>query len=309
MGCFLGCFGISSKRKPRKPANRVQPGDHLRLGSYEPLDGIISANLDIKEKPVTADSESSKKSKEPLNYKIRKKVSFNLNVQSYEPIPKVEEDEEESRNHFWENDYDEKKQKISQENAEDSSITAKMASYPSNYRYRNCNESFDDSFDEEDEISDMDDEDYDDDAIDLDDDEGSSGDIDNLRVTQDEFSGKFNYLPLSSEMRKSEDLSPFDDDLKSVGMNGRARNRSCYVSPVLNPVINLSQWKAVKAKGISQVNRQRKENVAPEIAVDASLSNWIISTDSCQSKTSSNTESSTENVSSKNGFFLHKTLL
>ncbi|XP_002528376.2 kinesin-related protein 4 [Ricinus communis] len=319
MGCFLGCFGFPSKRKRRKPANRVQPGDH-RLGSYEPLDSA-STNLDAKAEPISKDSESSKKPKEPLNYKIKKKVSFNLNVQSYEPIPK----EDENINYFWENDDEEKRDEISKENAkegqskslsEDDSVAAKMASYPSSYRYRNCT----DSYDDEDEIayeeSDLDDDEDENDDDDSDEDYGSGGDMDNLTTSRDEFSETFKSLSLSSQMRdsltreNSENLRPLGD-LNSVGMNRNARDRSQYVHSVLNPIENLSQWKAAKAKGMPQVKRQRKENVAleqqaqltQEISVDASLSNWILNTDSCQSTTASITKSSTESISSKKSSF------
>ncbi|OMO95366.1 hypothetical protein COLO4_15945 [Corchorus olitorius] len=89
MGCFLGCFGISSKRKRRKPANRILPGDS-RLVSYEPLDSSVSANLDISEDPISSNPQISNKPKEKSSTKVRKKVSFNLNVQTYEPIPDEE---------------------------------------------------------------------------------------------------------------------------------------------------------------------------------------------------------------------------
>lgn len=249
------------------------------------------------------------KNREPLNYKIRKKVSFNLNVQSYEPIPK-----EESTDHFWETEEDEKKEEISKDTAKGSqspslsegdSTETKMASFPSNYRYRNCI----DSNEEEDEESDLDDDDDD-----LDEDDESGGDIDDMGISQEEFSEKFMSLSVSSNKRdsstefaqeKSENLKPPGDmnkgGFKSIGTNRNARDRSQYVHSVLNPVENLSQWKAVKAKGMPPVKRQRKENIAaldqqarkptPEIAVDASLSNWLFSADSCQSRATSITKS------------------
>ncbi|KDP40376.1 hypothetical protein JCGZ_02374 [Jatropha curcas] len=285
MGCFLGCFGFSSsKRKRRKPVNRIQPGDQ-GLCSYQSLDSA-SANLDKTQEPTNSDSELRNKAKEPLNCKIRKKVSFNLNVQSYEPIPK------ESENNWWESDEEEKKEESNEETAKEGqclSLSEKMASYPSNYRYRNCS----DSYDEEDEIaceeSDLDDDEEDDD-FDEDD------DIHDLRISQEEFFRKLESLSVSSNKKdslaedKSKNLNPLQDSneggLKLVSMNQNARNRSQYVHPVLNPVENLGQWKAVKAKGtLPPVKRQRKENVAldKEIAVDASLSNWLVSVDSKKS--------------------------
>lgn len=97
-----------------------------------------------------------------------------------------------------------------------------------------------------------------------------------------------------------------DGEKKTVG-SGNARIRSQYVSSVLNPVENISQWKAVKAKATKYL---MKENIALEketrissstkpsseytpfnpapnsynskpllqdVAVDVSLSKWIAS--------------------------------
>nr|KYP62424.1 hypothetical protein KK1_016956 [Cajanus cajan] len=78
-----------------------------------------------------------------------------------------------------------------------------------------------------------------------------------------------------------------------MGLNRNVRDRSVYVHPVLNPVENLSQWKAVKAKRTPPLVSQ-KENLVlnqaafgaespkklnKEIAVDASLSNWLASSE------------------------------
>ena len=97
------------------------------------------------------------------------------------------------------------------------------------------------------------------------------------------------------------------------------RDRSQYISSLLNPVENLTQWKAVKARTAAVPQLLRKEinglqqeaqvpsylttssnlysfNLAPnhnqskpllhEIAVDASLSNWLASSNRNESKTS-----------------------
>lgn len=268
---------------------------------------------------------NSKKPKEPLNYKIRKKVSFNLNVQTYEPILK-----EDNINHFWEIDEEEKKEETSKETAKESqtsslsdgnSTAMKMASFPSNYRYRNCI----DSYSEEDEIafeeSDLDDDDDDyggDWEEEEEDDDDNDGNIDDLRISQEEFSKQFNSLSVTSQLAedKTKHLKPLGDSneggLKLLGLNRNARDRSQYVHSVLNPVENLRQWRAVKARKMPLIKHQRKENVAikqqpqkpfsstidfsqstplmQEIAVDASLSNWLVSPDSYQPKTASITK-------------------
>ncbi|KAF2292694.1 hypothetical protein GH714_026766 [Hevea brasiliensis] len=111
---------------------------------------------------------------------------------------------------------------------------------------------------------------------------------------------------------------PFTEEIESPAVvsglperelkpNPNVRDRSAYVHSVLNPVENLTQWKAVKAKGTPPL-KQQKENFTlgqeprisfssepsfrelqfcfnmksdqskksnQEIAVDASLSNWL----------------------------------
>lgn len=100
--------------------------------------------------------------------------------------------------------------------------------------------------------------------------------------------------------------------LEMLGTNRIARDRSQYVHSVLNPVENLTQWKAVKARAIPPSRHKMKENVLLEqeprtpssskpsfnpssfnitpnicqskpllqdIAVDASLSNWLNSSE------------------------------
>lgn len=80
------------------------------------------------------------------------------------------------------------------------------------------------------------------------------------------------------------------------GLNRKnVRHRNAYISPVLNPVENLSQWNAVKSKGTLPSTPQ-KENLeleqestdeefqyssksSQEPCVDASLSNWLASSE------------------------------
>ncbi|KAL4386325.1 hypothetical protein GQ457_09G022090 [Hibiscus cannabinus] len=79
MGCFLGCFGISTKRKRRKPANRILPGPaDSRFVTYEPLDSSYLQMMTSQKTPML---------RRDRVLKSGKKVSFNLNVQTYEPIP------------------------------------------------------------------------------------------------------------------------------------------------------------------------------------------------------------------------------
>lgn len=94
-----------------------------------------------------------------------------------------------------------------------------------------------------------------------------------------------------------------DEELKINGLDGNANERGLYVCPVLNPVENLTQWKALKARTmLPHLNKYHhsKENnaiesesnipmcsenfnhfktlVSEEVSVDTSLSNWLVST-------------------------------
>lgn len=313
MGCFLGCFGISSKRKRRKqPPRRILPGDSLqKLLSYESLDSSVS--IDIPENPISSNSQLSDKPKERSSIKVIKKVSFNLNVQTYEPIPDAEtttyqflqsvEEEEES----GKNGADTGKGSLPSAVSErDSNSLQKGCSYPANYRYQNCRE----SYDEEDEMtygeSDLEDDLDDDDDYFYDYDDGDDGDKDDDQSQQrsEEFDKDKNKMPVDASK---------DGELKSLGCEN-ARIRSQNLCSVLNPVENTTQWKEIKAKAAAAAappKHMRKENIALEeeqqipfssklrsncspnynqskpllqdISVDASLSNWLTppNTDGC----------------------------
>ncbi|KAJ6721702.1 ASPARTYL/GLUTAMYL-TRNA(ASN/GLN) AMIDOTRANSFERASE SUBUNIT [Salix viminalis] len=145
-----------------------------------------------------------------------------------------------------------------------------MASYPSNYRYGNCI----DSYDEEDGIayeeSDLDDDEdeFDDkeEEEDDDDDDNNGCNIDELRVNQKEFSGQFSSLPASSQNKNSLTRLGKDtaENLKSLGDSneGGLRSRQ-YVHSVLKPVENLNQWKAVKARGTQPPKASEERKCSP----------------------------------------------
>ena len=215
--------------------------------------------------------------KEGTSFKIRKKVSFNLNVQTYEPIStddhvlqSDEEDEEMEKNG----------RKVSRVSSLSTSATKRASTglislglFPSNYRYQNVRDSYD-SYEEEDyladEESDLDDDDYDGD----DDDYNGDSDLDDQRMSQEGFPKHF----------------------YSSSINGN-RDNIPNAHSVLSPIENLSQWKAAKAKAAAP--KPQKENIPSfqepsilysrsscnqskpllqEIPVHASLSSWINST-------------------------------
>ncbi|XP_044492368.1 myb-like protein X [Mangifera indica] len=332
MGCFFACFGASKDAKHRKLRHRVHSPGHLRVASYNPpVKSTVYSAEQYSEKPVTPVSGVGiKADEEQLSSGTRKKVTFDSNVKTFEPIlpeevtsylPEIsevrkqeKEKEREKENLVKSKQEMEKeeekenlvKSKQSQSSSEASSITSSSGSYPSNYRYQNCRE----SDDEEDELeldSDLDnDEDEEDDKeVDFDD---MSEDDDNDMVAKSRIAvGK-------ADTRKAVDSSLVtsrldEGGLKPIQDNRRVRDRSAYVHSVLNPVENLTQWKAVKNKGKPQLKHQ-KENFTDdqeprasfslepsfkelslsfktksgnqskkppnqEVAVDASLSNWL----------------------------------
>lgn len=260
----------------------------------------------------------SNKIKEKSSNKIRKKVSFNLNVQTYEPLTN-----DETTYQLSESDEEEVKEKNGEKTAEGSLSTVcsgdstkkKINPFPINHRYQNCI----DSYDYEDDLafieSDLDDEDeYEDEDEEFEDDDYDGSDFDDQRISQ---------KSLELPERMSLDENKINNHMQlpaasteSIESKGNARDRSQYVNSVLNPVENLTQWKAIKARTAGPKN-PRKENTAlqeeptvpfglksrshpcpfnlapnhnqskplqQEIAVDASLSNWLASPNCNESK-------------------------
>ena len=249
------------------------------------------------------------KPKEQSSFKIRKKVSFNLNVQTYEPIP--------TDYSLLESDEEGEKEKKGEETAKRGLIPSfskwhstalTMGAYPSNYRYQNCTYNYDDEDELEYEEIDLDDDDYEndiDDYHDSDDNEGYGHNGIHHDESQEEDSGQLE----SSNMESQESVSLTRLVKDKINVNppsaSNARDRSQYVHSVLNPIENLSQWKAVKAKA-APPKHQRKENIElkeeplifisskpildplpfsnpsqskplmQEIAVDSSLSSWLV---------------------------------
>ncbi|KAA8550720.1 hypothetical protein F0562_002404 [Nyssa sinensis] len=201
-----------------------------------------------------------------------------------------------------------------------------LGSYPSNHRYQNCRDSDDEVEELEDEDSDLDDEELEE-YDDCDDEDG-----DDRIVGEDVWTESIPTASMESSTEnslarviKEEVESPMtmsglpEQQVKSI--RSCARDRSVYVHPVLNPVENLSQWKAVKSKGAPPLKPDKEnctadQEAAPrisfslepsfkqssfnfksrfdqsknsnqEIAVDASLSNWLVSSETTPTKKTS----------------------
>lgn len=252
--------------------------------------------------------------KDRLSSKIKKKVSFNLNVRTYEPIRN-----EEVTDHF--SDEESEKDTISKLQSQNDSTGSMIGPYPSNHRYQ----SFRDSYDECDDIE-LEESDIDDDFVDTDeedeeeeDSQECNDDYDSPKTSQKEnldpfYSSKTDSGKSISFSRSDEgETGNFlriralqDDGVLKVESNRSVRDRSQYVHSVLNPVENLTQWKAIKARATPTVKKQ-KENIGTKqervplsssqsfsplpfsdklnsnhskpliqgFAVDSSLSNWL----------------------------------
>ncbi|KAF8108825.1 hypothetical protein N665_0104s0139 [Sinapis alba] len=233
MGCFTGCFGLSFNTKRRNSTRKILPR-HQRICSYEPLlssdPSDYITNVDSPEKisssNLRCEVEAEEEKKEGTN-KTRKRVRFNLNVQTFEPtLPSRYEN-------YCSDDDEEAKGEIKKPQDPSS-----RSLYPANYRYHNCLDSLEDG----DEVgygeSDLEDEDYN---------------------TDD-------------ENDYADDANDEEDDDQDV-------------TPLLNPVENIAQWKAVKAKPVRRVMKENVEAdsddqakpLMKEIIVNTSLTDWLAS--------------------------------
>ncbi|XP_017984350.1 PREDICTED: DNA ligase 1 [Theobroma cacao] len=329
MGCFLACFGSSKDRKTRKQRHKVQPR-FQRNASYN-AQSTVSLEQSNLEKPIGPVKEvRDDEAEEQLGSgsSNRKKVTFDTNVKTYEHVLidestdfelHNEEEEEEGENKGKVNEDNLTKRRESENSSEHSSITSSSTFYPPNHRYQNCRES--DNEDEDGELdyeeSDLDD-DEDDDYEDFDDGAVESRDmIRGVRGVTEKVDGLV------------------QEEVKPIGLIRGVRDRSGNVPPVLNPVENLTQWKAVKAKG-APPPKLRKENLSleqeeprlsfssdpsfkelsfsfksksdhepmkldQEVSVDASLSNWLSSSETTPVKKKSNFDASTPERSMSQG--------
>ncbi|OMO98244.1 hypothetical protein CCACVL1_04281 [Corchorus capsularis] len=326
MGCFLACFGSSKNRKARKNRHKVRPRFQRNASCNAQSTVSLEQSISNLEKPISPVKEvRDDKAEEQLgsasSSNTRKKVTFDTNVKTYEHDLVNESIDFELRNDEEEG---EKEGKVKEEKlakprefetsfgSENSSIASTSSSYPPNHRYQNCRE----SDDEEDELdyaeeSDLDDDDEDDDCEKFD---------DGVVESRDRING------IGGVIEEVDGL--VEEDVKPIGVIRGVRDSRGNAHPVLNPVENLTQWKALKSKGAKPFKLQ-KENVSleeeepprlsfssdpsfkelsfsfksktdhepkklnREVSVDASLSNWLSSTETTPVKKGSICDAST----------------
>ncbi|WOL10635.1 hypothetical protein Cni_G19394 [Canna indica] len=316
MGCFLACFKRPKDRRRRRSPKKSLPLLHQAHKICKPLQPCPSPKQ-ITPNPCTphlspvaevagAVLELKENAEQESQRGTRKKVTFDLNVKTYERIPNDEdpncssEDEERAEEIYEERKLDERRDESS----------SMLRAFPLNNRYQNCESSDDDCGSDGGEVEEDDDE-YDSDFDE--DEEGEAG----IEGNEEESYDSFFSLPIDKEPRRFQEVnspkpkrfsgesydSPAIDRQPIVVAAGGTRDRSQFVHPVLNPVENLSQWKEVKVRAAPTKNPKR-ENIctdqenkmtfiaepavmvkkmpeAPicltkqEVSVDASLSNWL----------------------------------
>ncbi|KAJ0080020.1 hypothetical protein Patl1_23149 [Pistacia atlantica] len=245
-----------------------------------------------------------------LNVKTNEEVNVNDNL-----VKTSKEKEEGEEVHVFDN-LVENKEKEGSEKREDPTKETKLDSdsstpteipHVSNHRYQNCASS-------EDEIEDLDLEECEVDDVNSDGDDKklfqaeSSESLFSLSI---ESRKQFSEVE-SGEKEVNSSPMPIhcaNPELEEIGLSKNARDRSQFVHSVLSPVENLSQWKVVKARATPPVSKyQDKENISlvqnhdvptspepnvkllthnaklnfnnkvveQEIAVDTSLSSWLV---------------------------------
>ncbi|MED6223934.1 hypothetical protein PIB30_078960 [Stylosanthes scabra] len=297
MGCFLACFG-SSKSKRRKHTHSVQKN----ATSKAEQSSVSLVQDHSKTSPNTA-SELQGQNEEQLS--SRKKVTFDSNVRTYDPVlpDEVSDFKSGEEEQAGELEALAKPSQSKSSSSGDCSVTSR-GSFPPNHRYQNCRESDDEDGGELDYgVSDLSGEDEECDELAEEFEEEDSMVQRRVKIDVDHV--------VTEEVLEST-TQHCESELKPLGANPNARDRSVYVHPVLNPVENLTQWKSVKAKrtASSPLKHQKENYVSPnhespriaiaapehsvkevsfclnsetdspnkpsqEISVDASLSNWL----------------------------------
>ncbi|KAG0457337.1 hypothetical protein HPP92_022494 [Vanilla planifolia] len=314
MGCFLGCF------KGPKESNRSKEFKRsLTVAKEKESLSCLTKNPSprgiIPEAAVTAVDDALQKQKfstfphievqeQVVVGNVRKKVTFDLNVITYENVPVLEGSKDYSEN----GPIDIKVQDKAKEEENETKDAPKSSAFPTNHRYQNC-----ESSDDEDLEEDRDEGEEEDEESDFGEDDVGGGIDGNDEESYDSFfslpmeNEKLNFLEVSSPKANAASST----DVEVVVGKTNARDRSRYVHSVLNPVENLSHWREVKTPGAA-LNNISKENIdggvttkiffspdpnsearklmkpassdpnpkfgnQQEISVDASLSNWLVS--------------------------------
>ncbi|XP_073272028.1 uncharacterized protein [Primulina huaijiensis] len=323
MGCFLGCFGDATDQKNKKQrTRRASPKGQKRNQAENARQKSTLVDQSILETPPTnlvSELQNKPKEEEKLSPSPKKRVTFNSNITTHDHVSVFESTDSLPECDISVRREEEKDLKALNPGSEDGNlITSSVGSYPSNHRYHN-------TIDSDDEAEDYGDSEDLDDLDDFEDEEGfndrDEDDAVSVMNCQDVWSESIVISSAESRVENHSTNSIHEEVeshmletwqpsvVEAFGAKTNARDRRDYVNSVLNPVENITQWKALKSKGTSCLLKPQKENLISysertrkpmspgvrtrsdelkksnqEVAVDASLSNWLVSPEITPSK-------------------------
>ncbi|PWA34103.1 serine/threonine-protein kinase pakF [Artemisia annua] len=276
MGCFLGCFGGSSKDRKKRRKQRYKVIPRIQNPTSEnPVQADVTLVQTVKENTCNSPPETRVKSEEPLSVSTRKKVTFDTNVTTYEHVQVYDSTESLLEKNEKGETFPKSRENLSQDDSE----VVSVGSYPPNYRVKSEEPlsvstrkkvTFDTNVTTYEHVQVYD----------------STESLLEKNEKGETFpKSRENLSQDDSEVIIREDVWCESVRVDKIGSNSNARDRS---ASVLNPVENLTQWKALKSKETMTQNfSSQKENSSlnlvsfqpknrnQEIAVDASLSNWL----------------------------------
>ncbi|KAF7131724.1 hypothetical protein RHSIM_Rhsim09G0135100 [Rhododendron simsii] len=311
MGYCIPCFGSSKHRKSLDKTHVQVPSGNQRHETCETRQPTKAARQEVEKKIEPIVDSKNKHEEKSVEIVIVKKVTFDLNVRAHEDLPprEVKNRSVELENGEEKGNKKEATQDESQTRS-DSSMSS-VFTYPPSHRYHNCTGS---------------------------DDDGESEAMEFLESDSDDSQESDSLFSISIESRNQVSAPEIDEkevnspipvrssrecELKSIGP---IQNERRDLGSVLNPVENLTQWRASKSVKPTPLKDQEKENIntgevlaiiasgegphlkssngdfkrrfersKPEVddlPVDTSLSSWLV-----ESETTSTSKNSTPNNS------------
>ncbi|KAL6649174.1 hypothetical protein ACP70R_013398 [Stipagrostis hirtigluma subsp. patula] len=258
MGCFLGCFGGAKERRRRRKRSPA----HSPNGRARAAPRASPKKVDLDGEAVSAAApllgtllELRDSTDDMCLPVVKKKVTFDPNVTTYEAAAIPEDDREGTDPEEDDEASGEKEWMLAPE-------CAKSEAFPLNHRYSNCADSDGDSEyedAEEDEYDEFEDEDEEEeDGLDecaIDDEEDGHGLLGIARGEEEACESLF-LLPMSKTASK--ETSGHEAAAGGVTAPEAAADRSQHV---LNSVENLTQWKEAKPRAVAAPKSSDKENV------------------------------------------------
>ncbi|KAL6907443.1 hypothetical protein ACP4OV_002482 [Aristida adscensionis] len=267
MGCFLGCFGGAKERRRRRKRSPA----HSPNGRARAAPRTSPKKIDLDGEAVSAAApllgtllELRDSTDDLCLAVVKKKVTFDPNVTTYEATA-IPEDDREGTDPEEEEDEDgagtEKQWMLAPE-------CAKSEAFPLNHRYSNCADSDGDS-----DYEDAEEEEYDEYEDEEDEDEEVEDVLDECAIDEEDGHGLLGIARGEEEACESLFLLPMGRSKECGGREAEAggdtapeapTDRSQHVSPVLSSVENLTQWKDAKSRAVTAVapKSSDKENVA-----------------------------------------------